>query len=148
VTALTRVVLDAAAFDVIDTADGRQLRQLLRRVLERGGEVCCAAVTLAEVCRGTAPTRRAEVAVAQDRGGRRVQVVPTEERLAKLVGTILYHTGRGSDRLGGAHVVAVCAAAEHALVITSDPQGIVELATAIPGVRVVARPPNPLSPGP
>lgn len=142
----TRAVLDAAAFDVIDTADGRQLRHLLRRIVQRGGDVRCAAVTLAEVCRGTARTRRAEVAVSRDRGGQRIIVVPTDERLAKLVGAILHTTASDSQRLGDAHVVAVCAGAERAVVITSDPSDIAELATAIPGTRVLARLPTHLAP--
>ena len=141
-----RAVLDSAAFDLFDTADGRQLRHLLRRIVERGGDVRCAAVTLAEVCRGTARTRRAEVAVSRDRGGQRIIVVPTDERLAKLVGAILHTTASDSQRLGDAHVVAVCAGAERAVVITSDPSDIAELATAIPGTRVLARLPTHLAP--
>ncbi len=141
-----RAVLDAGAFDVIDTADGRQLRQLLRRTLQRGGDVRCAAVTLAEVCRGTARTRRAEVATSRDRGGQRVIVVPTDERLAKLVGAILHSTNSASDRMADAHVVAVCTGADAAVVITSDPGDIVQLASAVPGTRVIARRPSDLRP--
>jgi predicted nucleic acid-binding protein len=139
------VVLDAAAFDVIDTAEGARLRQLLRSVLERGGDVRCAAVTLAEVCRGFNRTRRAEAAVARDRGGQRVLVVPTDERLAKLVGALLHNAGRSSDALADAHVVAACATSETALVVTSDPDDIEALAGGIPGTRVVTRPPRVLS---
>lgn len=139
-----RVVLDAAAFDVLDTPCGAALRMLLRRTALRGGEVSCAAVTLAEVCRGTARTRRVEAALARRHGGVRVRVVPTDERLAKLVGTILYDTGSGSDRIADAHVVATCAAADAALVLTSDPHDIVALAAAVPGVRIVTR--DPASP--
>lgn len=140
-----RAVLDAGAFDVIDTAEGRQLRHLLRRIVETGGDVRCAAVTLAEVCRGTARTRRAEVAVSRDRGGQRVIVVATDERLAKLVGAILHTTASDSKRLGDAHVVAVCAGAERAVVLTSDPSDITELATAVPGTRVLVRAPTHLA---
>lgn len=105
----------------------------------------CAAVTLAEVCRGTARTRRAEVAVSRDRGGQRVIVVATDERLAKLVGAILHTTASDSKRLGDAHVVAVCAGAERAVVLTSDPSDITELATAVPGTRVLVRAPTHLA---
>ncbi|MGH9063248.1 MAG: type II toxin-antitoxin system VapC family toxin [Acidimicrobiales bacterium] len=135
-------VLDAAAFDVIDTAEGAQLRHLLRSVLDRGGDVRCAAVTLAEVCRGPDRTRRVEVAVTRDRGGQRVLVVPTDERLAKLVGTVLHAAGRSSDAMADAHVVAVCAGADAVVVVTSDPEDIAELATAIPGTRVMTRRPR------
>jgi predicted nucleic acid-binding protein len=141
----TRAVLDAAAFDVIDTDEGRAVRHLLRRVLERGGDVRCSAVTLAEVCRGRARTRRAEVAVARDRGGQRVLVVPTDERLAKLVGAILHTTGSSSERIADAHVVAACTGVDAAVVITSDPDDLRELAAAIPGTRVVTRSPHGLA---
>jgi predicted nucleic acid-binding protein len=139
------VVLDAAAFDVVDTDRGGQLRALLRRSLESGGDACCAAVTLAEVCRGRDRTRRVEAAIARDRGGQRLSVVPTDERLAKLVGAILHGSGTGSERLADAHVVAVCARADHAIVITSDPADIRLLAATLPGTRIVTRhPAHPL----
>lgn len=136
------VVLDAGAFDVIDGAGGSALRHLLRSVLARGGDVRCAAVTLAEVCRGPARTRRAEVAVSRDRGGQRILVIPTDERLAKLVGSVLHGARRASDVIADAHVVAVCAASDVALVVTSDPDDISELAPALPGTRIVTRRPE------
>lgn len=137
----SRIVLDAAAFDVIDGPDGARLRALLEVALDRDGEVCCAAVTLAEVCRGTTRTRRVEAALARSRSGSRVRVVPTDERLAKLVGAILHDTASGSELLADAHVVAVCAGVENAAVVTADPDDITRLATAVPGVRVVTRSP-------
>lgn len=141
----TTIVLDAAAFDVLGRADSTGLRALLRRVVVRGERVRCAAVTLAEVCRGTARTRKVEVALARDRGGQRIEVVPTDERLAKLVGAILNDTRSGSERLADAHVVAVCAGADSAIVLTSDPHDIADLAVAVPGTRIVTRDPaNPL----
>ncbi len=135
-------VLDAAAFDVIDAAGGAPLRQLLRSVLNQGGDVRCAAVTLAEVCRGPARTRRVEVAVSRDRGGQRILVVPTDQQLAKLVGAILQSSNRSSEDIADAHVVAVCGAVDAAVIITSDPDDITQLATAIPGTRVIARRPQ------
>ncbi len=135
------MVLDAAAFDTLDTPPGAELRMLLRVATERDGEVCCAAVTLAEVCRGTSRTRRVEASLARARGGRRIRVVPTDERLAKLVGAILNDTRSGSEMLGDAHVVAVCAGANDAVVVTSAPDDITRLAAAVPGVRIVTRAP-------
>ncbi len=139
------VVLDAAAFDVIDSAEGAALRQLLRSVLARGGDVRCAAVTLAEVCRGPARTRRIQVAVSRDRGGQRVMVIPTDERLAQLVGSVLHSARRASDAIANAHVVAVCAPLDVALVVTSDPDDISEMAVALPGTRIVTRRPEAIS---
>jgi predicted nucleic acid-binding protein len=134
-------VLDAAAFDVLDTAKGGRLRALLEQTAVKGGDVCCAAVTLAEVCRGTARTRRVEAALIRNRGGQRIQVVPTDERLAKLVGAILHETDSGSERLSDAHVIGVCTGADAAVVVTSDPDDIAALATAVSGTRIVVRDP-------
>lgn len=137
----TRMVLDATAFDVLDAHEGRELRALMHRTLQRGGDICCAAVTLAEVCRGIRRTRGVEAALAHDRGGQRVQVVPTDVHLAKLVGAILHNTGRGSDTIADAHVVAVCGGADRATVMTSDPDDIAALADALPGTRILTRDP-------
>ena len=139
-----RTVLDAAAFDLLDAQEGGVVRALLRRTLQAGGEVRCAAVTLAEVCRGAARTRRVEVALGRDRGGQRIRVVPTDERLAKLVGAILHDSDSGSARIADAHVVAVAAGASSAIVLTSDPTDIAALATAVPGTRMVVRDPTRL----
>lgn len=136
------IVLDAAAFDVLDSSTG--MRALLRRAIDDGDEVRCAAVTLAEVCRGTARTRRAEAALTRRRGGQRIRIVPTDERFAKLVGAILHDTGSGSERIADAHVVAACATADAAIVLTGDPSDIAALATALPGTRIVTR--DPISP--
>jgi hypothetical protein len=135
------VVLDAAAFDVVDAGEGAELRALLRQTIVAGGDVRCAAVTLAEVCRGHERTRRVEAAIARDRGGTRISVVPTEQRLAKLVGAVLHASGSGSERLADAHVVAVCAGADAAIVVTADPGDIRLLATGLPGTRIVTRDP-------
>lgn len=141
------VVLDAAAFDHLDSASGGGLRALLRRTVERGGDVSCAAVTLAEVCRGTAQTRRIEAALARDWGGHRVRVVPTDERLAKLVGAILHSRDSASDLLADAHVVAVCARSDAAVVVTADPDDIVALGAAVPATRIITRSPAALDAG-
>jgi hypothetical protein len=75
----------------------------------------------------------------------RIRVVATDERLGKLVGAILHQAGLGSDRIADAHVVAVCAPADAALVLTEDPGDITELAAALPGCRIVThRPDAPL----
>jgi predicted nucleic acid-binding protein len=99
-------------------------------------------VTLAEVCRGTARTRRVEAALARRRGGQRIRVPPTDERFAKLVGAILHETHSGSERVADAHLVAACATADAAIVLTADPGDIAALATAIPGTRIITRDPS------
>lgn len=136
------VVLDAAAFDVLDSKQATGLRALLRRAIDDGGEVRCAAVTLAEVCRGVARTRRVEAALARRRGGQRIRIVPTDERFAKLVGAILHDTGSGSERIADAHVVAACTTVDAAIVLTADPDDIAALSAAVPGTRIVTRDPR------
>jgi predicted nucleic acid-binding protein len=136
-----RVVLDAVAFDVLDQPNRHKLWALIERSIVRDGDLCCAAVTLAEVCRGMARTRRVEATLARSHGGARIKIIRTDERLAKLVGAILHETGSGSEMLGDAHVVAVCAGADIAVVVTSDPDDINMLATAVRGVRIVTRTP-------
>lgn len=136
------VVLDAGAFDVLGSPRGARMRMFLRRTIDDGDDVRCAAVTLAEVCRGTARTRQVEAALARRHGGRRIRVVPTDERLAKLVGAILHGAGRGSGHIADAHVVAICAAVDNALVLTTDPLDIAALADAVPGTRIVTRDPE------
>ena len=135
---MTDVVLDAAAFDHLERPE---VRALLRAAARRGGSVRTAAVTLAEVCRGAARTRTVESAIARSRGGRRILVVDTDVRLAKLVGSILHQAGAGSALLADAHVVACCTLAEQAIVLTADPDDLVRLADAVPGTRITVRHP-------
>ncbi len=85
---------------------------------------------------------RVEVAIARDRGGQRVRVIPTDVRLAKLVGAVLHNCDAGSELLAEAHVVAVCAEFDAAIVITADAGDITKLAGALPGTRIMARPPE------
>lgn len=129
-----RVVLDAAGLDEIATNGA--LRALLRRTVERGGQVWCAAVTIAEVARGQARTARVHHVLARQFGGRRVLVQVTDERVALLVGALLHDSGRGSEDLADAHVVATCAAAAVALVVTTDPDDITDIGGHLPGVRI------------
>jgi predicted nucleic acid-binding protein len=138
---VNRVVLDAGAFDAVNTKAGAKLRDLLARTISRGGEVWCAAVTLAEVARGTARTREVETALSRRYGGEQIRVLITDEEVAKQVGGILYVANRGSDTIADAHVIAACVPAAVAVVVTSDPDDIAALSAAVPGVKIMARRP-------
>jgi predicted nucleic acid-binding protein len=138
---VNRVVLDAGAFDSLNTKAGAKLRDLLARTVTRGGEVWCAAVTLAEVARGTARTREVETALSRKHGGEQIRVLATDEEIAMQVGGILYIANKGSDSIADAHVIAACVPAEVAIVITTDPDDIAELSAAIPGVKIMPRRP-------
>ncbi|HJY46528.1 MAG TPA: type II toxin-antitoxin system VapC family toxin [Propionibacteriaceae bacterium] len=138
---MNRVVLDAGAFDTLHTAAGAKMRDLLARTLTRGGEVCCAAVTLAEVARGTARTRQLESALSRKYGGDQIRVLVTDKEMAKLVGRILHAAKKGSAWIADAHVIAACFPADVAVVMTTDPSDINELAAVVPGVKIMIRTP-------
>jgi hypothetical protein len=61
--------------------------------------------------------------------------------MAKLVGRILHVANKGSASIADAHVIAACLPAEVAVVITTDPDDINELASVVPGVRIMSRTP-------
>jgi predicted nucleic acid-binding protein len=138
---VNRVVLDAGAFDALNTKAGAKLRDLLARTITRGGEIWCAAVTLAEVARGTAKTREVETALSRRYGGEQIRVLITDEELAKQVGGILYAAKKGSDFIADAHVIVTCVPAEVAVVVTTDPDDIAELSAVVPGVKIMPRRP-------
>jgi hypothetical protein len=138
---VNRVVLDAGAFDALNTNAGAKLRDLLARTITRGGEIWCAAVTLAEVARGTARTREVETALSRRYGGELIRLLVTDEELAKQVGGILYAANLGSDWIADAHVIAACVPAEVAVVVTTDPDDIAELSAVVPGVKIMPRRP-------
>ena len=136
------MVLDAAGLDRLSSAEGALLREQLRQALLAGGQVRAAAVTVAEVARGTARTRAVEAALARRHGGARVELVATDQPLALAVGRLLHDAGLGSEHLADAHVVAACAAADVAVVLTSDADDIRRLAVGQPGTRVLTRRPD------
>lgn len=137
------LVLDAAGLDAL-AADRPPdaLRALLAEAYRRDREVIAPTLVCAEVARGRARTRSLEAAVARHdatRGERpALRLIDTDFALARAVGAILEATGSGSDRMVDAHVVAVCVPAGGGLVVTSEPDDIVELAAAVPAVRIGA----------
>lgn len=137
------VILDAAAFDVLDRSDGESLRELMRTTWKNEGEVKTAAVTLAEVCRGTARTRRVEAILARQYDGRTIAIVGTDAELAKMVGGILFGAKVDSSMIVDGYAVAVAAlTSAFAIVVTADPDDIARLAAQVPGVRIVTRSPR------
>ncbi len=134
------VVLDAGVFG--DASLGEQVRATIRRSTQRGGEVWVAAVTLAEACRGTSRTRQVESLLARHRAEPTIRVRPTDEAFAKRVGQILFEAGRGSESIADAHVAALCAEADTAIVFTTDPDDIMALAAVVPGTRILTRRPH------
>lgn len=141
------LVLDSAGLDALAQPQPPvALRALLAEALARRRDVLVPAVVCAEVCRGTARTRRVEVALGKH--GRALEsrpavtVVPTDLPLAKQVGAILHGVGADTRDMADAHVVAVCVGSGGGLVVTSDPADVHRLAEAVPNVRIGTRPPD------
>jgi predicted nucleic acid-binding protein len=139
------LVLDSAGLEALcQTRPPDRFRALLAEAHRRRREVITPTLVCAEVARGRERTRALESAVARHdvaRGDRPpLRLVDTDFDLARRVGTILAASGRGSDAIVDAHVVAVCVPPGGGLVVTSDPDDIVALAASVPAARVrVAR---------
>jgi predicted nucleic acid-binding protein len=136
--------LDSDGLDALaDPRPPSMFRAVLREALDRGRDVLVPSVVCAEACRGSARTRRVEVALGRHRPrqGQRppVDTVDTDFTLARQVGAVLHGSSSGSADMIDAHVVAVCARYGGGLVITSDTGDIERLATAVPSARIVAR---------
>lgn len=137
------VVLDAGALD--GTPYSPSSRALIERALDRGGEIWCCAVNLAEVCRGrdrssrVASFLRRGIQVAESKHA--VNVRATDEGFARRVGALLHAASLNSSSLADGHVIALCAEFDTAIVLTTDPDDIIDLSQTIPSVRVVTRRP-------
>jgi len=135
------LVLDAVGLDALAAArPPDSLRALLAEAHRRGREVIAPTLVCAEVARGRTRTRALEAAVARHdrtRGERPpLRLVDTDFDLARQVGAILEATGSGSECVVDAHVVAVCVPGGGGLVVTSDPEDIAHLASAVPAARI------------
>ena len=67
-----------------------------------------------------------------------IDVVPTDERLARAVGHLLAGAGAGSEHHVDATVVATCGAAGGGLVLTGDVDDLAALAAQTPSIEVRA----------
>jgi predicted nucleic acid-binding protein len=136
------LVLDAEGLDALtERPPPDRLRALLAEAWARRSEVLVAAVVCAEVCRGARRTRAVEAALLRHRRtkGERpaVRVVVTDFDLARLVGSVLYGAGAGTQEVIDAHSVAIAARAGGGIVVTGGPEDMQRLAAAVPAVRVV-----------
>lgn len=135
------LILDAAGLaGLAASRPPDRLRALLAEAHRRGREVLTPSLVCAEVARGRARTRAVEAALARherSRGERpAVRLVDTDFGLARQVGAILDASGSGSERIVDAHVVAICLPYGGGLVVTSDPDDIAALASAVPAARI------------
>lgn len=117
---------------------------MLAEAHERRRRVLVPTVVCVEVARGPARTRSLEAAISRhDRSkGERppVELIDTDFDLARSVGAILHARDAASDMVVDAHLVAVCARFGGGLIVTSDPDDVLDLASAVPSVRIVTRP--------
>ena len=135
------LVLDAAGLDgLTQQRPPELLRALLAEALERGRDVITPTIVCAELARGQNRTRALEVTVARHDPRRAerpmLRLVDTDFGVARQVGAILHASGSGSDRIVDAHVVAACVPPGGGLVVTSEPDDVLELAAVVPGARI------------
>jgi predicted nucleic acid-binding protein len=135
------LVLDAAGLDAVAaTRPSEAVRALLAEAHRRGRDVITPTLVCSELARGPKRTRALEAAVSRHDRGRGeqppIRLVHTDFPLARQVGAILHANRSGSDQIVDAHVVAVCVPYGSGLVVTSDPDDIAALATAVPAVRI------------
>lgn len=135
------LVLDAAGLEALAAPrPPDSLRALLAEAHRRDREVVAPAVVCAEVARDRSRTRALEAAVARHDRARgespALRLIDTDFALARQVGAILGASRKSSAHLADAHVVAVCVVPGGGLVVTSDPDDIAELATAVPAARI------------
>jgi len=134
-----RTVRDAEAVVAL-LQPGHGSRLLVRAHLEAARrlrhDVVVAAVTLAELYRGTTRSRAVDALLAREGDG--LLVRDTDVRLARLVGALLHGAARGSEDLADAHPVALAAEADRAVLLTSDPNDLERLAAPYAAVTVVA----------
>ena len=139
------LILDADGLDALtEQPPPERLRALLAEAWERRSDVLLPALVCAECCRGAARTRAVEASLARHRENRAirpaVRVVPTDFELARRVGAVLHGAGASTADIVDAHSVAVASLQGRAVVVTSDPDDIRRLASAVPTVRIVTRP--------
>ena len=135
------LVLDSAGLDgLCQHRPPDLLRALLAEAHRRGRDVIVPTIVCAELARGSRRTRALEAAVGRHkpREGERppLRLIDTDFDLARQVGAVLHSVSSGSERIVDAHVVACCVPTGGGLVVTSDPNDILELADAVPAVRV------------
>lgn len=140
----TPLILDADGLDALtEQPPPDRLRALLAEAWARKSDVLVPALVCAECCRGAKRTRAVEASLARHRGIRAtwpaVRVVPTDFDLARRVGSVLHGANANSKDIVDAHSVAMASVHGRAIIVTADPDDILHLASAMPGVRIVTR---------
>lgn len=137
---MSRVVLDAEAFNVLAGAPSRAGREVARLVLAAkltGSEVVVPAVVLAELYR---PGRLSAVDACLARKDGVPICRDTDRTLARVVGGVLAAARVGSEFMVDAHVVATAVEAGRSVIVTGDPSDIERLAAPYQSVSVVSLP--------
>jgi len=134
---MSRLVLDATAFEALAGAASNRGREVARAVTAAsrvGAEVFVPTVVLAELYR---PGRLALVDACLARNDSGITSRDTDRSLARLVGGVLAAAGSGSEDLADAHVVATAVEGGRSLIVTGDPDDIGRLAAPYASVNTV-----------
>lgn len=137
---MSRLVLDATAFEALAGPPSERGREVARAVVAAGlanAEVVVPTTVLAELYR---PGRLALVDACLARSDTGITSRDTDRQLARLVGGVLAAAGAGSEHLADAHVVATAVEAGRALIMTGDVDDVVRLAAPYASVTVAPLP--------
>lgn len=133
-----RTVLDAEALNALldprHPAE-RQVRASLEAAQRLRGGAWVASVTLAELYRGSSRTQALDGLLTRMLGIS-LRLRDTDQRFARLVGSLLHEAGAGSALLADAHAVAVAVEDGGGTVVTGDPADLTRLAAAYGNVVV------------
>lgn len=105
----------------------------LRAALLAGADVLVPAAVLAEQYRGGAHDQIVDSYLGRETG---IDVVDTDQRLARLVGNLLARSGRGSQDHVDATVVAVAVSNGGGVLLTGDSPDLTALSDGLPGLVV------------
>lgn len=129
------LLLDSEALSAIahgPTARRDRVRALVAEMRKRGRPVGTVAAVLAEVVRG----RPADAAVFAGLRRERVEVHPVDARVGVRAGQLLGRIGAGSEMAVDAFTVAVADLAGGAVIATTDPDDLRQLASRATSVVV------------
>lgn len=130
------VVLDSEAMWSLTRRPGVDPKGTLAALTaarDNGWDVVVPAAVLAELYRGRTQQQSVDAALSAHGD---IKVVPTDQPLARQIGTLLAQARMGSEHHVDATVVAVALAAGGGLVVTGDLDDLQLLAAHAPGVAV------------
>ncbi len=141
---MSGIVLDAEGLSAITFGTpSEQMLAIMADGWRMGRSLVVPALVCAEICRDRPRARAVEAMLSRHHrsGTTPIELRATTFDLARRVGALLGRAARGSESIVDAHVVTVAADLGGAIVFTSDPEDIADLAAHVPGARIVVRRP-------